>query len=180
MSLEIVVFGLLVGLDNLQVCSSLGLLKLERRRVHLLAACFGASEILGAVAGLLLGHTLSATFSRFVNHAAPLLVLACGMAILFMSWRRGQAERMVGQSAFLFSLPLTLSLDNLVAGAGLGLSNAPLLSSAVAIGCISGAMSCLGLYAGAWLRRFLPERVDLLTGAYLCFLSIRMAMMDTN
>lgn len=180
MSVDIVVFGVLAGLDNLQVCSSLGLLPLARRRVHLLAACFGASEILGAVAGLLLGHALSATFSGLVNRAAPLLVLACGAAILFMAWRRGRVEEVVEQPAFLFGLPLTLSLDNLVAGTGIGLSQAPLLSSAVAIGCISGAMSCLGLYAGAWLRRFLPARVELLVGGYLCFLSMRMVMMDTN
>jgi putative Mn2+ efflux pump MntP len=179
-NLDIVVLGLLAGLDNLQVCSALGLLDLERRRVHLLAACFGASEIFGAVAGLLLGHTLSATLSSVVHYAAPLLVLGCGMAIFSMAWRRDQAGRMTEQPAFLCSLPFTLSLDNLVAGTAVGLSNAPLLRSAVTIGCISGGMSCLGLYSGAWVRRFLPERVDLLVGGYLCFLSMRMAMMDTN
>lgn len=180
MSADVLLLGVLAGLDNVQVCSSLGLLALERGRVHLLAACFGASEVLAALAGMLLGHGVSASVAGIADRAGPMLVLACGAALLVMAWRRARLGQPVEAPLFVFGLPLTLSLDNLAAGAGIGLSQAPLLSSALAIGCISGAMSCLGLYGGAWVRRFLPARSELLVGACLCLLSIRMVIRDTN
>jgi putative Mn2+ efflux pump MntP len=34
-------------------------------------------------------------------------------------------------------------------------------------------MSCIGLYMGHWLRRILPQRIELAVGAYLCFLAVR-------
>ena len=74
----------------------------------------------------------------------------------------------------LFGLPLSLSLDNLLAGVGLGSIHYPVLFSALVIGLVSAAMSCTGLYLGNWLRRFVPKRSDVIVGAYLCLLAARM------
>src|SRR5205823_6160634 len=48
----ILFLGVLAGLDNFQVCSSLGLLPVRRAQKHLLALAFGTCETLAPLAGL--------------------------------------------------------------------------------------------------------------------------------
>lgn len=179
---EVLIFGLLAGLDNLQVCSSLGLLPLQRRRVHLLAAAFCASEIGGAVLGLLLGHGLLALLEPAASGLAPAVMLLCGAAVLYLAWRRDEPDlaRLANHKALLLGLPLSLSLDNVVAGAAISFSSTPLIDAALVIGAISAAMSCIGLYLGHGLRRFLPERIELAVGLYLCFLAVRTLMTELS
>jgi putative Mn2+ efflux pump MntP len=82
-------------------------------------------------------------------------------------------------STALFGLPLSLSLDNLLGGAGISALGFPLAPAALLIGLVSAAMSCAGLYFGAWLRKVVRWRVaqwclEPAVGAYLCLLAVRM------
>lgn len=177
---ELVVFGLLAGMDNLQVCSSLGLLPLRRGRMRLLAAAFSVSEIAAAGAGVALGHAMLATLGELANRAAPLIVFGCGAAVLLLALRHENMEKLANGRAVLLGLPLSLGLDNLFAGAGISFSAYPVLPAVLIIGATSAALSCIGLYFGASIRRFLPDRVQLLAGAYLCFMAVRMALPDRS
>jgi putative Mn2+ efflux pump MntP len=180
--LEILIFGLLAGLDNLQVCSSLGLLPVRRGRLHLLAAAFAAGEILGALLGLLFGRGLIALLGETASSLAPFAMLGCGCAVMYLAFRRDREdlEQLVNHRALVLGLPLSLSLDNVIAGAGISFSTYPLMTSALVIGVISASMSCMGLYLGSWIRRFLPERIELVVGVYLCFLAARMMLTDLH
>ena len=173
--IELMIFGLLAGLDNLQVSASLALLPLARRRLHLLAAAFCAGEIGGALLGLLLGRALLNALAPVAEWLAPAAMLFCGVIVLWLALRRGEADltRFANRRALLLGLPLSLSLDNVIAGAGIGVAGYPLLQSALIVGSLSAALACAGLYAGGWLRRFLPDRIELAVGAYLSVLAIR-------
>lgn len=173
--IELMIFGLLAGLDNLQVSASLALLPLARRRLHLLAAAFCAGEIGGALLGLLLGRALLNAIAPVADWLAPAAMLFCGVIVLWLALRRGEADltRFANRRALLLGLPLSLSLDNVIAGAGIGVAGYPLLQSALIVGSLSAALACAGLYAGGWLRRFLPDRIELAVGAYLSVLAIR-------
>lgn len=178
--LEVILFGIVAGLDNLQASTSLGLLPMQRKRMHMLAMAFCACELAGAILGLLLGHGLTAMLGPIASSIAPFVMLACGIAILWLAYRsesKGLPE-FVNHQAFLFGLPLALSLDNVIAGAGVSFSSAPVLTSAIIIGVISAGMACFGLYFANWIRNFLPKRVELLAGAYMCFLAVRMMYND--
>jgi manganese efflux pump family protein len=178
--IEVALFGLAAGLDNLQVCSSLGLLPVERRRLHWLAMAFCASEIGGALIGLLLGRGLIELLGPAAESLAPVAMLLCGAAVLYLAFRREDQDMatLINSRALLFGLPLSLSLDNVFAGAGISFSSFPLLTSALIIGAISATMACIGLYLGRYLRRFLPQRIELAVGVYLCFLAVRMMFGD--
>lgn len=173
--LEVLVFGVLAGLDNLQVSASLALLPISRRRLFMLAAAFALSEILAAILGLLLGRGLIVAMGQSIAGLVPFAMLLCG-AIVFLLALRDQEqnlEQLVNQPALLLGLPLSLSIDNLIAGAGISFSSTPLVSSALVIGIVSGSMACAGLFLGRVVRRFLPDRVELAVGLYLCFLAVR-------
>jgi putative Mn2+ efflux pump MntP len=67
---------------------------------------------------------------------------------------------------------LLLSVDNLLAGIGVGVMGQPFVLSALVIGTISTLMCFAGLYLGQILRRFIPKRAELLAGIYLVALGL--------
>jgi putative Mn2+ efflux pump MntP len=170
----ILFLGVLAGLDNFQVCSSLGLLPVRRGQKHRLALAFAACETAAPLAGLVAGNLLHSVLGSAAAKTGPIVLLVCGTAVFVMALRQEDVTELVNGRPMLFGLPLSLSLDNLLAGVGLGSIHYPVLISALVIGLVSAAMSCTGLYLGNWLRRFVPKRADVVVGAYLCVLAVRM------
>jgi putative Mn2+ efflux pump MntP len=172
---QLIIFGLLAGLDNLQLGASLALLPLARRRRHQLAAAFCVSEIGGALLGVLIGGALLTALAPLADWLALAAMLACGTIVLVLALRHEDNDltRFVNRPVLLMGLPVSLSLDNVIAGAGIGVAGYPLTESALIVGLISAALACGGLYAGGWIRRFLPDRTELGAGIYLILLAFR-------
>jgi putative Mn2+ efflux pump MntP len=227
----VLLFGVLAGIDNLQVCSSIGFLPIDRRQRHLLALAFSLCETAAPLVGLALGHLLLGWIGDAAAKAGPLLMLLCGAAVLMGAFQRDKvaggagrlacleqpgrpepAERrldsrnrlshnechlsgpdtigtsrlaMASGHGMLFGLPLSLSLDNLLGGAGISALGYPMVPAALLIGLVSAAMSCAGLYLGGWLRRLFRERfvgwcLDPAVGAYLCLLAVRLLVANRS
>lgn len=167
----VILFGILAGVDNLQVCSAIGLLSIPRARRRLLAAAFAACETTAPIAGLALGH-LMLSWVRAGSKIGPFTTLACGIGVLFFAFR-DEAPVLLNGRKLIFGMPVALSFDNLLAGAGLSSLHYPVAISALTIGCVSAVMSCIGLYLGAWIRRLIPSWLEFAAGVYLCFLGGR-------
>lgn len=168
--LEVVAFGVLAGLDNLHVSAALGVSRPRRGRLLLLGGAFAACEALMPLVGLTAGGALRRTLPA-LQTAGPLVLLLCGAAILVHALREGDAREVV-EGRWIMGLPITLSLDNLFAGVGLGSAGYPVVTSALIVGVISGAMCIAGLFAGAWLRRWVPGRAEVWSGAFLVVLAL--------
>lgn len=168
--LEVAAFGVLAGLDNLHVSAALGISRPRRGRLLALAAAFAACEALMPLAGLAAGGALRRALPA-LQAVGPLVLLACGAAILLLAVREGDARPVV-EGGWMLGLPLTLSLDNLLAGVGLGSAGYPAVASALVVGAISGAMCVAGLAAGASLRRWAPGRAEVWSGAFLVVLAL--------
>lgn len=168
--LEVAAFGLLAGLDNLQVSAALGVSRPRRGRLLGLAAAFAACEALMPLVGLAIGGSLRRAVPA-LEVAGPVVLLLCGAAILLNALREGEAREVV-EGRWMLGLPLTLSLDNLFAGVGLGSAGYPVVASALVVGAISGAMCVAGMFAGGWLRRWVPGRAEVLSGAFLVVLAL--------
>jgi|SRR5579862_4382976 len=166
-------FGVLAGVDNLQTCSAIGLLPICSARKHLLAVAFTACETMAPVIGLLLGRFLLWCAGGTAARIGPFMMLSCGVALLFCAVRGEDLASLVNGNRMIMGVPVALSVDNLLAGAGISALPYPVVVSALLIGLVSAAMSCVGIYLGAWIRRFLPSRIELAVGAYLCFLAGR-------
>jgi putative Mn2+ efflux pump MntP len=174
----ILVFGVLAGLDNLQVCSSIGLLPIRRARKHLYALAFSACETLSPLLGLAIGQGLLRLTGGAIAKAGPAVLLACGVAVVVLALRDDDLTGFANGRGLLLGLPLSLSFDNLLAGVGLGAIHYPIVTSALIVGLVSAAMSCIGLYLGAAVRRFVPKRIEWVVGAYLCVLAVRTFFTD--
>jgi manganese efflux pump family protein len=168
--LEVAAFGVLAGLDNLHVSAALGISRPRRGRLLALAGAFAACEAFMPLVGLAAGGALRRTVPA-LQAAGPIVLLLCGAAILLHALRDDDAREVV-EGAWMMGLPLTLSLDNLFAGVGLGSAGYPVLASALIVGLISGAMCVAGLFAGGWIRRWVPGRAEVWSGAFLVALAL--------
>jgi putative Mn2+ efflux pump MntP len=173
---EVLLLGLLVGLDNLQVGAALGLLPISTGRRWAFAGMFVLCETAMPLLGLLLGH---AARMRIAVWADELGIAVLGLSgvltvVLALCVRRGEHARQgnwLERDAAIAGLPLSLSLDNLAVGVGLGSLGFPVVLSALLIGGVSGALGALGLFSGTQLRRWAPERSELWGGMYLMALA---------
>lgn len=163
--------GLLVGLDNLQVGAALGLVRMSAARRWAFAGAFALCETLMPLAGLALGQAARARAGVWADGIGVAVLALCGILIVVFALRGGDEESLAESRLALAGLPLSLSLDNLAAGVGLGSLGFPVIASALILGLVSGSLCTLGLFAGAQLRRWVPKRAELWSGVYLLALA---------
>ncbi|MDJ0901620.1 MAG: manganese efflux pump [Xenococcus sp. MO_188.B8] len=167
----IAIFAFLVGLDNLQVASAIGLMPIRSSRKWAIAISFGLCEAIMPLVGLMGGHLLHQSFNEIAQIFGPLILFTCGLLIMYLAWKEQDVTEVANSNWTFWGLPLSLSMDNLFAGVGLGSMGYPILFSALVIGLVSGSMSLGGMFLGRWFRRRITWNVDLLSGAYLVFIS---------
>jgi putative Mn2+ efflux pump MntP len=96
----------------------------------------------------------------------------CGLYIVWCALQPSERKLPERHPWLLLGLPLSLSLDNLVAGSALGLLGLPVLFSALVLGGISGGLCFVGIRLGSVLARFLPAKAELIGGAALVALAM--------
>ena len=159
--------GVIAGLDNLQVAAAIAMTPLTRARRTAFAAMFVLCEVGAPMLGALGVRAVSVA-------VAPLVVAACGLAIVgFALTERGVAP-IVNSRWTVVGLPLSLSFDNLLLGAGAGAAGISPLAAAATVGCVSASMSLAGLAAGAGVRRWIPEKIEIVSGVYLVAIAATM------
>jgi putative Mn2+ efflux pump MntP len=173
--LQIILLGILAGADNLQVAAAVSMAPLTRARRAGFAVAFCACEMATPLLGLVFMRSLHGRFGPWVDRLAPLILVACGIGILTLALKdRDELERIVNYRWTVAALPLSLSLDNLLIGVSLGTFGYPLPLAAATIGTISACMCLFGIIGGARIRRWIPEKANVLSGTYLIVIAVVM------
>jgi manganese efflux pump family protein len=157
------VAGLVTGSDNLFVGAAVGLLPLSLSRRVSFALAFAVAEASMTLAGY-------AFAIRDPGGDLPptLMLAAAGVLVLLTCWRSVDLARLTGSPAAIVLLPLSLSLDNLAAGAGLAVSGLP---TALGAGLISATLTAAAPFAAWPLARAAPRVVAPLAGLTLLALA---------
>ncbi len=158
--MELLIFGLLVGLDNFAVASGLGAVGLGRDRQVRLAVGFFAFEALMPLVGLWIGQQARDSLTSWAEWVGPCALVVCALLVLAAIWYRRTARGLIDRPAVAILLPLALSFDNLTAGVSLGSMGLPVLPAAVAVGGISGALAVIGLAVGQSARSWSVRRAE--------------------
>ncbi len=174
----LLLFSVLVGLDNLHVSSAIGLMEVRAVHKWTLALAFGLCEAAMPLIGLTLGHLMREVLGAVAVTIGPFALVACGLLMIYLALQEKDTLPVATSRWLLFGLPLTLSLDNLLAGIGLGALGYPVLVSALTIGLVSGSMCFLGLFIGQWIRRWIPCNLEVVSGAYLVLIAVVMFFFD--
>jgi manganese efflux pump family protein len=176
--LKLLAFVLPLGLDSFAVAAALGASRVstvwQRLRISLVFVIFeGGMPLIGLVAG----SALARGIGRIADYLAAAAVIGIGLWMVLAGGKdeEGNADRiMTSRGLALVGLGISISLDELAIGFGIGLVRLPVGAVIVAIALQAFAAAQLGLAIGAkiaerWRAR--AERVAgialILLGAYL-------------
>ena len=176
--LTLLLLGFALSLDSFRVSLGLGTLKLSRLRQLQIVVAFGVCDAVAPLIGLLIGKSLLEFIGPWVEHLGPLLLCAYGVYVIYIAQRFAERETGETDRWMVLGLPLSLSLDNLVAGTSLGMIGFPLVLSVAIIGLMSALLSLVGLWMGRTAVKLLPVKIELIGGVVLIFIAITFVVED--
>lgn len=168
--ISLLVLGFVLSLDNFRLAIALGAFKLNRRRALRMAVVFGFWDFVSPLVGLLIGRYFGQAIGPVAETLGPIVLGAYGLYLVIRSWQGEEPEELDERMA-LFGIPLSLSLDNLLTGTGLGLLGFSPVFAAAVFGAITAVMTFVGLQLGNFAARFIPLRSDLLSGVGLLIMA---------
>jgi putative Mn2+ efflux pump MntP len=176
--ITLLLLGFALSLDSFRVSLGLGTLKLSRLRQLQIVIAFGVCDALAPLIGLLIGKSLLEFVGPWVEHLGPLLLCAYGVYVIYIAQRCAGSETGETDRWMVLGLPLSLSLDNLIAGTSLGMIGFPILLSVTIIGAMSSLLSLAGLRLGKTAVNLLRIRADLIGGVVLIFIALTFVIED--
>ena len=153
--------ALSAGIDNLVVCTGVGLLTVNLRQRYSYALAFSASEIIATFAGMLVRTQVPGSVAVLNDGHTSVLLSLCGGVVLTLTFLKRDGSGSLSSPWIRFGLPLVFSLDNCLLGATLSLSDPAASRGAAIIGTTGATMSVIGLALGILLRLLVPHRTEL-------------------
>ncbi|HEY2960858.1 MAG TPA: manganese efflux pump [Pyrinomonadaceae bacterium] len=168
----LLLLGFALSLDSFRVSLGLGALHLSRLRQLQIVIAFGLCDALAPLIGLLIGKSLLTYVGSWIEHLGPLLLGAYGVYVIYIARCCAGKEMRDTDHWIVLGLPLSLSLDNLVAGTTLGMVGFPLWLSVAIIGGMSSLLSLAGLRLGSMAVNLFTVRAELIGGFVLIFVAL--------
>jgi putative Mn2+ efflux pump MntP len=172
---EVLVLGFVLSLDNFRVSIALGTVPFGPRRAVQVALTFGVWDSVMPLVGLLVGRQLGESVGDVADWIGAAALGGYGLHLVVSALRNPEPDELDHPWA-LFGIPLTLSLDNLFAGASLGLLGLSPWFSATLFGCVTAVMSLVGLRLGRAAARLVRIRSDLLSGVTLIIAAVALPL----
>jgi len=156
--------GFTLSLDNFRTSLVLGGLKPSWARSVKTSLIFGLWDGLAPLVGLIIGHYLSEQISSTADMIAAAGLLIYGLFVVARALVSPE-EADPDMRWATRGLPLPLSIDNVAAGASLGLAGYSPWLAPVVFGATTFVMSVAGHQIGRAAAHFIPRiRTDLFTG----------------
>lgn len=173
---EVLVLGFVLSLDNFRVAVALGTVPFGLKRAVQVALTFGLWDAVMPLVGLLIGRQIGESVGDVAELVGAAALGGYGLFLVISALRKPEPEELDHPWA-LFGIPLTLSLDNLFAGASLGLLGlSPWLSAGI-FGVMTAMLSLAGLQLGRAAARLIRIRSDLLSGITLIIAAVALPLM---
>jgi manganese efflux pump family protein len=172
---EVLVLGFVLSLDNFRVSIVLGTVPFGLKRAVQVALTFGVWDAVMPLVGLLIGRQIGESVGDIADWVGAAALGGYGLYLVISALRSPEPDELDHPWA-LFGIPLTLSLDNLFAGASLGLLGlSPWLSASV-FGVMTALLSLVGLRVGRAAARLVRIRSDLLSGVTLIIAAVALPL----
>ena len=157
------------------VVTGLADLPLTRRRIFRLAFHFGLFQALMPALGWAVGRAVH-RFVGGVDHWIAFALLALvGFRMLWEAFR-AEEERRLGDATrgwSLVALSVATSVDALAVGLSLAMLETSILVPALVIGLVAAGLTVAGMVLGRWIGTAWGKRVEVLGGAVLIAIGIR-------
>jgi manganese efflux pump family protein len=159
--------GFALSLDNFRTAVVLGTGRFGWKRAAQISVTFGFWDGVAPLVGILAGSYLGNKIGSTADYVGAAALAAYGVYLIVQAYREPAPEEGLDYRFALFGLPVPLSIDNVVAGASLGLLGySPWLAPPL-FGFCTAVMSLAGLQVGRVIGHLIRIRPDLLTGVAL-------------
>jgi putative Mn2+ efflux pump MntP len=172
---EVLVLGFVLSLDNFRVSIALGTVPFSMKRAVQVALTFGLWDAIMPLVGLLIGNQIGEAVGDVADLVGAAALGAYGLYLVVSALRNPEPDELDHPWA-LFGIPLTLSLDNLFAGASLGILGLSPWFSAGVFGFMTAVLSLVGLQLGRAAARLIRIRSDLLSGVTLIIAAVALPL----
>lgn len=167
MTVALLALGFTLGLDNFRSSVALGTVPFGLRRALQIALIFGIWDAVAPLVGGLLGHYFGEAIGPIADYVGPAVLGLYGGYLLVGAIRNPAPEELDHPWVTLFGMPLSLSVDNLLAGTGLGVLGFSPVIPAVTFGVMTAVMSFAGMCLGRAAASAIRIRADLVSGISL-------------
>src|ERR1700674_5115414 len=123
----LLLLGFVLSLDSFRVSLGLGALKMRPLRQAQIVLAFGLCDGLAPLAGLLIGQSFVKYIGAWTEYLGPVMLGAYGIYVIYVARHYAEGDDREQDGWMVLGIPLSLSLDNLIAGASLGMLGFPLL-----------------------------------------------------
>jgi putative Mn2+ efflux pump MntP len=165
--IEVLALGFFLSLDNFRSSIAIGTIPFSVRRAIQIAVVFGIWDGVAPLVGGVLGHYVGKAINPIADYVGPALLGIYGLYLVVGALRKPAPDEIDQPWMTLFGMPLSLSVDNLLAGTGLGLLGFSPFIPATIFAVMTAVMSLVGLFIGRFAARLIPIRSDLLSGISL-------------
>jgi putative Mn2+ efflux pump MntP len=179
-----------LGTDALSMAIGLGLTGIRRKQILLVCLVVAFFHIVMPLIGVSLGSLLGKIVGRLAGIIGALVLAFIGGNMIWdavkpnkggnepfaqklMGGTNGSVHIMTGFTGILI-LALSVSLDALTVGFGLGTFNVNLWFTVITMGIAAGLMTLIGIYFGSRLGRLLGEKAQFVGGIVLIGIGIKM------
>ena len=173
--LALIPIAFVLTLDNFQSSIGLGTTKPRWRRIVQVAVVFSACDALAPLIGVWAGHFVGRFIGPVAEYAGAAALGAYALYLVMHAIRTDDTGDFDHPLAIL-GMPIPLSLDNLFAGASLGVVGASAVTVAVVCGCATLVMSLVGLTLGRLTASKVRIRTDLFGGLVLMGMAVLMVV----
>ena len=172
---EVLVLGFVLSLDNFRVSIALGTVPFGLKRAVQVALTFGLWDGIMPLIGLLIGNEIGEAVGDIAEYVGAAALGGYGLYLVVSALRNPEPEELDHPWA-LFGIPLTLSLDNLFAGASLGMLGLSPWFSAAVFSTMTAVLSLIGLQVGRAAASLIRIRSDLLSGVTLIIAAVALPL----
>jgi putative Mn2+ efflux pump MntP len=173
--LTLLPIAFVLSLDNFQSSIGLGTTKPSWIRIVQCALIFGVFDALAPMLGVWVGGYLGDYIGESAEYIGAAALAVYAVYLVVHALRTEQAGDLDHPLAIL-GLPLPLSVDNLLAGTGLGVMGYSAVTVAVVAGSVTLVISLVGLTLGKLAASRAPIRTDLLGGVVMLILATAMVV----
>jgi putative Mn2+ efflux pump MntP len=170
--------GFVLSLDNFRVSIVIGTVPFGFRRAVQVALMFGLWDGIMPLVGLLLGRYIGHDMGPAAEYVGAAALGGYGLYLLIRALRNPECPDEIDNPwVTLFGIPLSLSFDNLVGGASLGLLGFGPWVTAAVLGATTAVMTLAGLKIGKFAAGLVRIRADLLSGLSLMVAAVALPVL---
>lgn len=167
-----------LGTDALSLAVGIGMARVNRREILILSGTIALFHVFMPLIGYLAGQTMGSLLGRYAVWLGAAILILLGIRMLWEGLHPDKDKDIIGRCfcglGGLLTLAACVSIDALGAGFSFGALAANLLLTIGLIGITAGLMTAAGLIFGRYIGGFLQDRAELLGGAVLFLLGIKM------